>query len=625
MKNIASMTKDDILSDAVLDEVFSDEDEIHKARLLLTLEDRADELGVKSKFAKIVSAYKKVERQVQQMNKFRPVSSLDNWTNFEGPYDRMFCGSWIAREDGVWVQDTGRPDVQACYHPILPIERLKNLETGEEQIKLAYKRNGHWDEIIVPKTMITSANKIVSLSGRGIAVTSENAKLLVRYLADVENMNEKYIGVQYSSSKLGWIKNDFLPYDTEIVFDGDSRFKQVFESIQPQGSREEWYSHVKKLRRSGRIEIKFMLASSFASVLISLLGGLPFIVDLWGETEGGKTVTLMLAASVWANPDENNYIGDFKSTDVALEARADLLNSLPMILDDTSKVSAKIRDNFEGIVYDLCSGKGKSRSNKELGMNRENRWRNAILTNGERPLSSYVTQGGAINRILEIECGAKVYADPQETAELLKRNYGFAGREFVDVIKAMSRDQIWNIMRGILDQLRDDEKMQKQSMSLAIILTADRIVTDMLFKDGQYISLSEAKDVLIDRKELSDNERCYQFILSEIDINAERFNPLGSTVEKWGVRENGYAIIYNNIVDSLCKKGGFSKKSFLNWADRKGLLQTQAGNQTKVKKISGNPIRCVWLKLDDGLKVDEDGFIDLADISEDAQEELPFH
>ena len=71
-------------------------------------------------------------------------------------------------------------------------------------------------------------------------------------------------------------------------------------------------------------------------------------------------MTLMLGASVWANPGESRYIGDFKTTDVALEAKSDMLNNLPLILDDTSKVSAKIRDNFEGIVYDLCSGKGKS-------------------------------------------------------------------------------------------------------------------------------------------------------------------------------------------------------------------------------------------------------------------------
>ena len=283
------MTAEDVYSDETLDEVFSDEDEIHKAKVLLTLEDRAAQLGVKTKFTKMVSAYKKVERQLQQAAKKKPLQSLDNWTNFDGPYDRMYCGSWIAREDGIWVQDTGRPDVVVCYHPILPVERLKNLETGEEQLKLAYKRNGKWEEIIVPKTLVTSANKIVALSGRGIAVTSENAKLLVRYLSDVENLNEKYISVQYSSSKLGWIRGGFLPYDTEIVFDGDSRFKQAFESIQEHGCRERWYDHVKELRATGRIELKFMLAASFASVLLPILGGLPFFVDLWGEKEGVKT------------------------------------------------------------------------------------------------------------------------------------------------------------------------------------------------------------------------------------------------------------------------------------------------------------------------------------------------
>ena len=387
MKEINAMTAEDVLSDEVLEEVFSDEDEIHKARMLLTLEERAAALGVKKKFAQMVAAYKRMERRIKLSEKNRVAHSLDNWTNFDGPYESMFCGSWIAREDGIYVQNTGTLDVVACYHPILPIERLKNLETGEEQIKIAYKRNGAWEEIIVPKTLITSANKIVALSGRGIAVTSENARLLVRYLSDVENMNGSSIPVQHSSSKLGWIRGGFLPYDRELVFDGDSRFRQVFESIREEGDRETWYRHVKALRATGRIEIKFALAASFASILLYLVGGLPFIVDLWGETEGGKTVSLMLACSVWANPDESSYIGDFKTTDVSLEARADVLNHLPVILDDTSKASQKIRENFEGMVYDLCSGKGKSRSNKELGMNRENRWQNAILTNGEHPLT----------------------------------------------------------------------------------------------------------------------------------------------------------------------------------------------------------------------------------------------
>lgn len=616
MEPLDRLDKNSILEERIFQELFDQEDEIKKARLMIALADRAEELGVKTKFNTILRAYKRVDKEMRKQD--HSPSLVENWTNFTGPYDNMRCGLWIASDKGVYAQKEGGLEDVACYHPILPIERLKNLETGDEQLRLVYKRNNRWEEIIVPKDLVATASKITALSKRGVAVTSENAKLLVRFLSDVENMNDNEIKVQYSTSKLGWIKSGFIPYDTEIVFDGDSRFKQVFESIEQRGNREAWYEHVRKLRKTGRIEIKLMLAAAFASILIAPLGALPFIVDLWGETEGGKSVTLMLACSVWANPDESQYIGDFKTTDVALEARADLLNNLPMMLDDTSKTSSRIRDNFEGIVYDLCSGKGKSRSNKDLGMNRENRWRNAILTNGERPMNSYVTQGGAINRILEVECSEKVYQDPQETAELIKKNYGFAGREFVDAIKQIGFNEVERLQKEIQHEIHDDEKMQKQSISLSIVLAADRIATDYLFQDGQYINLEEAAQVLVDRNELSDNERCYQYILSEVDINGAKFDPNSQTNEKWGLLEHGYAVIYNNVFDSICKKGGFSKKAFLSWADKNGLLQTQGGQLTKVKKTEGRSMRCVFLKMDPS--IDEDGFQSV----DAAQEELPF-
>lgn len=619
--DLTKMNEKTILSDEVFEEIFSQEDEIYKARLLLSAQEVAERFHVKGKFDQMVKAYKRVDRETKQRKKQQQNASMNNYTDFEGPYENMYCGSWIAGETGIYAQNMATVEQIACYHPILPIERLKNLETGEEQIKLAFKRNGRWEEIIIPKTMITSASKIVALSGRGVAVTSENAKLLVRYLSDVENRNTSQIAVQYSSSKLGWIKKEFLPYDTEITFDGDSRFRQLFENIGEHGNRAKWYEHVKSLRQSGRMEIKLMLAASFASVLIHQIGALPFFVDLWGETEGGKTVTLMLAASVWANPAESAYIGDFKTTDVALEAKANMLNHLPMILDDTSKKNRRIEENFEGVVYDLCSGKGKTRSNRDIGINTESHWNNCILTNGERPLTSYVNQGGAINRILEIECGEKVYDDPQQTADTLKQNYGFAGKDFVEVIKAMGADEVREIQKDFQQQLFDDEKMQKQSISLSIILTADKIATDTLFKDGQYISIDEAKKVLIDRNELSDNERCYRYILDKISMNGTRFDA-DTACEKWGIIENGYAYFYTQAFDELCKSGGFSKRSFQSWGVKKKIVETDSkGNPTKQKKIDGKNNRCVCLKLDDGISVDDNGFISVDEFN---QEELPF-
>lgn len=621
MKEMSEFDADSILDDEVFIELFEMEDPILRSKTKVQLTRRAKQLGVKSDFEEIMKGYNQADREMKrQEQENRTVCTVDNYTNFTGPHDRMYCGAWIADDRGVFAQNSGRVDEVACYHPILPVERLRNLETGEEQIKLAYKRNNQWQDIVVPKTMITSANKIVALSGRGISVTSENAKLLVKYLADVENGNDDYIDVQYSTSKLGWINDQFIPYDTDIIFDGDNRFKQAFESVSDHGSFDVWLRHVRELRASSRMEVKFLLAASFSSVLVQVLGGLPFFVDLWGETEGGKTVSLMVAASVWANPDESRYIGNFKTTDVALESKADMLNHLPMFLDDTSTVSARIRDNFEGIVYDLCSGKGKSRSNKELGINRENRWRNVMICNGERPLSSYVNQGGAINRILEVECGEKIYQDPQKTAETVKKNYGHAGKEFVEIIKELGEDEIRSIQKEFQKQLLDTDKMQKQSISLSIVLAADKIATDYIFKDGQYISVEEAKKVLIDRNELSDNERCYHFIQDKVAMNGHRFDAMTSC-EKWGIVENGYAIFYNSAFDQICKDGGFSKKSFLSWAAKKGIIQQDSkGNHTKQKKIDGKNSRCVFLQLNPEENVDDDGFASI----DETQEELPF-
>ena len=615
MKPLKEYDKKGILAEEVFVEIFEQDDAIRRAQMLLSFQDRAKELGVKGQFDTMVKAFQVVEKETKKKaNK----TLLENWTNFTGKYDAMRCGSWLAADDGIRTFNKDYDnEVVVCYHPILPIGRLRNLETGEEQIRLAYKRNHRWMEITVPKDIISSASKIVSLSKLGVSVTSENAKLLVKYLSDVENLNDDEIPVQRSSAKLGWIGERFLPYDTDIIFDGDMMFRQVYESIREHGDWSKWLEHVKILRKSGQLEIKFFLAASFASILVSRLGALPFIVDLWGETGGGKSVSMMLAASVWANPDNNQYIGDFESTEVQMEVRADLLNHLPMMLDDTSKTSSRIRDNFEGIVYNLCSGKGKSRSNKDLGILRENRWKNTILTNGERPLMSYVSQGGAINRILEIECGEMVYKDPQHTAELLKKNYGFAGKRFVQIIKEMDVEELQKMQRKIQKELFSVDKMQKQSISMSILLLADRIVTDNIFCDGEYISMEEAERVLVDKSEVSEHERCYHYLLDKINMNRQRFDAVATT-EQWGIIADGYAVMYPQAVKELCRQGDYSYKAFLNWADKRGIIQTDGKNPTKLKKVAGKTVRCVFLQLNEFQ--DTDGF-EPADIS---QEELPF-
>jgi uncharacterized protein (DUF927 family) len=619
------LTAETIISDEVLTEVFDEEDEIQKARLLLSLQDRAEELGVKTKFAKLIAAYNKANKQIKK-NRYNQQSSFDNFTQFDYFEDghELYCGNWMASKDGISIGNMFGESL-ACYHPILPVQRLINAETGKEKIKLAFKKGLKWKEIVVDKGTIASANKIVSLADYGVSVTSETSRALVKFLSDLENFNISIIDTRVSTSKFGWINNEFMPYGGNVEFDNESKFKDIFESVHEHGEKKKWFDLISNIRRSDRFETKIYMAGSFASVLLKPLSVLPFIVNLWGETGKGKTVALMVATSIWANPGESKYMTDPVSSLVSLEVRANILNNLPMVIDDLSKTRDKFGDSFTDFVYMLCGGKGKDRSNINLGINQAHTWQNVILTNIERPLSNDTMRGGAINRILDFEMeDGSIFNNGNAVVETISKNYGFAGKMFIDAVIELGFDTIREIQLGFLEKINDRakeidvEKEEKQTIPLSVMLTADKIATEYIFKDGIYLNLNQCVDFLKNKGDVSENDRAYDFIMSEVSVNINKFKPDDRGEyrgEVWGVIENGYVIILSNAFNRIAEKGNFSAKGFLNWAAKRELLKTSGGKNTKTKRIGESTPRCVWLKIN----------ADIEDFEEvDGQIELPF-
>lgn len=633
MIDIAKLDAVSILSDEVLNEVFEESDIIQRSKLILAMQDKAKLLNVKDKFNTMVKAYQKVERQMQKSTKEpRQQQPNDNITQFGyGDIEKEFyCGSWVADQNGVRSYDWLGEHI-ACYHPILIVKRLLNAETGTEKVRLAFCKGFKWREITVDKEVIASSNKIVQLAKYGVSVTSESAKLLVRFLSDLENLNIADIDSVTSTSKFGWIGQDFMPYDAQIEFDAESRFKDIFESLQPKGDYKIWLDEILKIRKSGRYEPQLYLAGAFASILLKPLNVLPFILNLWGETGKGKTVAMMVAASVWANPAENKYITDSSSTQVAIEVREDILNNLPMMMDDLSKIKDKLGDGFTDFIYLLCGGKGKDRSNVNLGMNKMNSWQNICLTNIERPLTNETMRAGAVNRILDFEMDeGSIFRNGNHVVSVLSKNYGFAGKMFVDVIKGMDLAELKAIQEGFLQRINDYaksqevEKEEKQSIPLSVLMTADKIATDHIFKDGIYLDLNRCTDSLKNKGDVSENDRAYEYIFSEISISINKFVPDDDgnyRGEMWGCLKDEYVVIISSAFDRIAERGNFSRKGFLQWAIKKGYVQTDnRGVPTKTCRINGVKPKCVWLKIPDDI-VDDGGFIKIPD---NIQEELPF-
>ena len=368
------------------------------------------------------------------------------------------------------------------------------------------------------------------------------------------------------------------------------------------------------------------MAASFASVLVSKLNMLPFIVNLWGSTGKGKTVALMVAASIWANPAENKYITDSYATQNAFEIRLDILNHLPLLMDDLSKVRDKLNDNFTDLIYLLCSGKGKDRSNIDLGLNKVKTWQNTILSNMERPLATDTMKGGAINRILDFEMqDGYIFENGNQVVEILKDNYGHAGIMFVDFVRELGVEYISKMRREFEELIKEEAKKQgsvkeeKQILPMSLLLTADKLSTDYLFDDGNYLDLPTMVRQLKDVNEVSEGQRAYDTLIDYTNIYQGKFSSDNNfKPESWGFVKDGYLNIIPSILKKIAKDENFSVKAFCSWADQKKLLKRNDKSQNKIR-IGSQTMRFYSIKISQD--ADEQGDTEFSDAD---MEELPF-
>lgn len=530
-----------------------------------------------------------------------------NRTDFTGQELELDCGSWSASDTGIYGTDKLGFEVVACYHPIMPVQRLVNVDTKVHKVMLAYRLGRRWETVIEDKNVISDSRSIIGLSKYGIMVNSETSKALVRYLADVEQLNYDTIPEVSSVGRLGWIDGyGFSPYEEDLVFDGEETFRTRFESIQEKGSRQAWLDCVRSVRAGktpGNVVARIVLAASFASVLVKPCSCLPFFVHLWGGSETGKSLSLVLAASVWANPEIGVYIQTFNATEVGKELGAAFCNSLPLVIDELQLVKDNRKD-FDKMIYQLSEGVGRARGQKQGGLQKTPTWRNCIITTGEFPIISSNSGEGAVNRTIEVDChDTKLFDDPKKTATSLYANYGFAGPEFVKhLMEDGVQERVQKLQEAMQDTLKTSDTMDKQTASAALILAADRLAEEWIFQDGIFLQPEDISKYLVSKEAVNQNARALQYLYDFININQSRFTPEADAHqgEIWGELDGEYACIIRSKFDQILSDEGYNASAFLGWAKNRGYIHcSKKGEPTKPKRINGRVSRCVWLKISD--------------------------
>lgn len=526
---------------------------------------------------------------------------IDNVTNFTNQPLELNAGDWEADDSGIFKKN-GYNDEVACPHPIMPVERLVNIDTGEEKLQLAFRKGTIWRKIIVSKTVLASSNKVTELAGSGIAVTSQNARAFIQYISDMENMNYYLIPEKKSIGRFGYIPDEgFSPFVDGLIFDGDVNFKAMFQTVRSRGSETKWLETAAEVREMSTT-VKIILAASFASVLLEPLNCLPFFVHLWGVDSGtGKTVALMVAASVWGDPAVGAYVKTFDGTVVGMEKTAAFLNNLPFCLDELQLAKdSKGRTTFD--VYKLAQGVGRTRGNRSGGVDLTPTWRNCILTTGESPLTGTASGAGAVNRVIDIECKSAqaVIKDGMRISGAVKRNYGFAGRKFVErLYQPDVIDQVSERYRELFRILSDRDTTEKQAMAAAAIILADELACQWIFSGQQPLTIEQVSEFLASKAAVSAGDRGYKYLCDWVTQNSNKLcgrseNP---NIEVLGALEDGRAYIIRSVFERILQDAGYSTAAMISYLKQSNLIETRGRANTKGKRINGIPTECFCLRL----------------------------
>ena len=515
---------------------------------------------------------------------------------------------WIYSDKGISKlnEKTNLP-VTVCRTPIIITRRLTSLETGEEKIEIAFKRDEKWTSAIFLRSTIFQSKSITALADLGCTVTSENAKFVVSFLGALEAENIDVIEKAESTRTFGWQpRKRFLPgLAKDIVLDIEPSQRALASAYFSQGTMEDWVEMM-QIHRS-RDRFRFILAASFAAPLLKILQQRIFFVYNWGGSKGGKTAALKAALSVWGEPEK--LMVNFNATQVALERMASLYCDLPLGIDER-QLAGNNQGSLEKIVYMIASGTGRARGSKGGGLQHTSTWRTIALATGEEPLSTDTSQTGVATRVIEIYGGPfENEKDASKMHQDVTNNYGHAGIEFVKRILEINEDDIRDKYASISKHLYDksDGKNGAHIAGIAAVALADMYIDEWFFEgtDSENRALTMAENVLSEQSSGDSsgdvNENARQFIFDWVMSNSNSFgsNAIGTC---YGTMDDDCAYIFPMVLNQALSKAGYSPRKTLKYLAENGYIGVSGfGEKQKLsvtKRFNGKVCRFVEFKLD---------------------------
>lgn len=593
--SINALTRRDFIDADLFKALYRIKDRREQLKIQSLLEMKAQELKVASQFKRNWKAY--LMQKAEERG-----SSLGRTTQFKNApvEDQLDCGDWIADMAGVRrlvENENGQLDYDyATYTPLTVSGLLRNIENGMTKLAVSFWDEEMWKTVNVERKRLTNVNDILELANLNIDVDADKAKNLIKYISCLVNNNDSSkLPHRKSVSHLGWVDGKFIPYDDLISLDSGREHMDIVSALEEKGTFEEWVEFVRPLRKN--IFMRMVLNASFASILLDKIEALPFILHLWGGTGSGKSVSLLVAASVWGNPTQGKLFKALNGTANYICQQLCFLKHLPFFGDELQTLK-KDFNGYDNLIMRLTEGTNKGRLNRNSMIQDTPSWKNILITTGEEPCTQENSGGGTKNRVLEIQCTDTIVDDGHGVSLYIKSHYGTAGKRFIDLL---DRYDLPAEYKAIQKSMLNLGSTQKQYMAMAALLLADKIVSEQIFNTPM-LNNSEIADFLKIDAEVSKAERAYEAILGLIEEHNLKFSTYSNEAPNlcWGKISGNKAYFISTICKRELRNMGFEFDAVKDTWSKHGYIEKDLqGKYSKVEKIASGRAnaRCIIINL----------------------------
>ncbi|MBV0932031.1 DUF927 domain-containing protein [Marinobacterium weihaiense] len=314
-------------------------------------------------------------------------------------------------------------------------------------------KKGREHERIIPKRLFHAAPAELAqvLADEGLPIAPGAERKLLVYL-NLFNAKQWLI----AADRTGWLNGAFvMPLETLREPEGErivyqpAQLSNHTRVMRRKGSLEQWQDGIKDVSPL----IQFLVCASLSAPVRYLCDVESGGFHIWGETSHGKSTALQVAASCWGNGADPQkfgggecYINRWNATDNALEAKCEMHNDLPMIVDEIGENDSKA---FGSTIYKIFSGTGRDRSQVCGGLRDSKSWRVSVLSAGEIAVADFIQQGGGkvkggqLVRLIDIDVAKAppITRDAEESNTLKQHcadHYGMAGPELLERVSDLT-------------------------------------------------------------------------------------------------------------------------------------------------------------------------------------------